>query len=271
MNLESQLAVATTVVFRASVLAPLPLLRLQPTTLPHQPPTTSGSSILLGSAASSGSATTSSPFGASLSATTSTTPTPTLFGGGASASTASSSSSSCRTTASLSTPAAAPKLPSEITTGKTVEEVIKEWNAELQERSGEFRKQAAAIAEWDKRILQNRDVLLRLEALFYWSDLCLFVFYIFSTVVGIENSIRASSHCACNGGTRGEPELNHSIIALFVGGELEAIDGMAHSDMVVRVLNNQLSSLIWMDEKAEEFSSRIQKLAIQGSAADGVS
>lgn len=41
--------------------------------------------------------------------------------------------------------------------------IIKEWNAELQERTGKFRKQATAIAEWDKRILQNRDVLLRLE------------------------------------------------------------------------------------------------------------
>lgn len=42
-------------------------------------------------------------------------------------------------------------------------QIIKEWNAELQERTGKFRKQAAAIAEWDKRILQNRDVLLKLE------------------------------------------------------------------------------------------------------------
>jgi len=58
--------------------------------------------------------------------------------------------------------AGSPKLPSEIT-GKTVEEIIKEWNTELQERTGRFRKQANAIAEWDKRILQNRDVLLRLE------------------------------------------------------------------------------------------------------------
>ncbi|CAF2097924.1 unnamed protein product [Brassica napus] len=41
--------------------------------------------------------------------------------------------------------------------------IIKEWNTELEERTGSFRKQANAIAEWDKRILQNRDVLLRLE------------------------------------------------------------------------------------------------------------
>ncbi len=43
--------------------------------------------------------------------------------------------------------------------------IIKEWNAELQERAGKFRKQANAIAEWDRRILQNRDVLLRLEVI----------------------------------------------------------------------------------------------------------
>ncbi|RYR23697.1 hypothetical protein Ahy_B02g057179 isoform C [Arachis hypogaea] len=41
--------------------------------------------------------------------------------------------------------------------------IIKEWNTELQERTGKFRKQANAIAERDRRILKNRDVLLRLE------------------------------------------------------------------------------------------------------------
>ncbi|KAL5709168.1 Nuclear pore glycoprotein p62 [Ranunculus cassubicifolius] len=70
----------------------------------------------------------------------------------------------CRTASSTltTTVSPAPKLPSEIT-GKTVEEIIKEWNSELQERTGKFRKQAIAIADWDKRILRNRDVLLRLE------------------------------------------------------------------------------------------------------------
>uniref|UniRef100_A0A2P2JD44 Structural constituent of nuclear pore n=2 Tax=Rhizophora mucronata TaxID=61149 RepID=A0A2P2JD44_RHIMU len=52
------------------------------------------------------------------------------------------------------------------------------------------------------------------------------------------------------------------------GGELDAIDRMSPLDVVVRILNNQLSSLMWIDEKAEEFSSRIQKLATQGSAVD---
>ncbi|MQL99305.1 hypothetical protein Taro_032034 [Colocasia esculenta] len=43
-------------------------------------------------------------------------------------------------------------------------QIIREWNSELQERTGKFRKQATAVAEWDRRILQNRDVLIRLEA-----------------------------------------------------------------------------------------------------------
>lgn len=33
------------------------------------------------------------------------------------------------------------------------------------------------------------------------------------------------------------------------GGELEATDGMTPLDVVVRILNNQLSSLMWIDEK----------------------
>ncbi|KAF3958106.1 hypothetical protein CMV_016947 [Castanea mollissima] len=35
------------------------------------------------------------------------------------------------------------------------------------------------------------------------------------------------------------------------GGELEAVDGMTPLDVVFQDLNNQLSSLMWVDEKAE--------------------
>ncbi|KZV43497.1 hypothetical protein F511_19041 [Dorcoceras hygrometricum] len=52
------------------------------------------------------------------------------------------------------------------------------------------------------------------------------------------------------------------------GGELDATDGMTPLDIVVRILNNQLSSLMWVDEKAEDFWIRIQKLANQGPATD---
>ncbi|KAJ0621987.1 putative nucleoporin, NSP1-like, nucleoporin NSP1/NUP62 [Helianthus annuus] len=78
--------------------------------------------------------------------------------------------------------------------------IIKEWNVELQERTSKFRKQANAIAEWDRRILQNRDVLLKVEV-----------------------------------------------------GKLEATDGITPMHVVVRILNNQLSSLMWIDEKVRLF------------------
>ncbi|KAK4798421.1 hypothetical protein SAY86_030747 [Trapa natans] len=207
-------------------------------------------------------------------------------------------------TSSISTPTAAPKLPSEIT-GKTVEEIIKEWNSELQERTGKFRKQASAIADWDKRILQNRDGLLRLE---------IEVAKVVETQASLERQLELiethqqevdkallsieeetehiyKDECAMvlddeAASTRDamyeqaefiERELEQMTEQIKStiqnlnsneGGDLEAIDGMTPLDVVIRILNNQLSSLMWIDEKADEFSSRIQKLAGQGSAAE---
>lgn len=213
--------------------------------------------------------------------------------------------SSSGTTSSVSAVVpTAPKLPSEIT-GKTVEEIIKEWNAELQERTGKFRKQAIAITEWDRRILQNRDVLLKLE---------IEVAKVVETQANLERQLEliethqqevdkalqsmeeeakriyndergfllddeaASTRDAMYDQSEFiERELEQmteqikSIIQTLnanQGGELDAIDGMTPLDVVVRILNNQLSSLMWIDEKSEEFSSRIQKLASQGSAGD---
>jgi nuclear pore complex protein Nup62 len=195
-------------------------------------------------------------------------------------------------------------LPSEIT-GKTVEEIIKEWNTELQERTGRFRKQANAIAEWDKRILQNRDVLLRLEievakVVETQSSLERQLELIETHQQEVDKALQSMEEEAERiynderksllddeaASTRDamyeqselvERELEHmteqirSIIQSVnanQGGELEAIDGMSPLDVVVRILNNQLSSLMWIDEKAEEFSSRIQKIALQGSGGD---
>lgn len=200
---------------------------------------------------------------------------------------------------------AIPKLPSEIT-GKTVEEIIKEWNAELQERTGKFRKQANAIAEWDRRILQNRDILLRLEievakVVETQTELEKKLELIETHQQEVDKALQSVEEDAERiykderglllddeaASTRDamyeqaeyiERELEQmteqikSIIQTLnasQGGELDVIDGMTPLDAVVRILNNQLSSLMWIDEKAEEFSSRIQKLAAtQGPAAD---
>ncbi|KAJ8450091.1 hypothetical protein Cgig2_033285 [Carnegiea gigantea] len=212
--------------------------------------------------------------------------------------------SSGGTTSTVTATVSAPKLPSEIT-GKTVEEIIKEWNSELQERTRKFQKQANAIAEWDKRILQNRDVLLRLETE---------VAKVVETQANLERQLEliethqqevdkalesiegeaerlykderglllddeaASTRDAMYEQAESiERELEHmteqikTIIQTLnasQGGELDTTEGMSPLDVVVRILNNQLSSLMWIDEKAEEFSSRIQKVASQGSAAD---
>nr|GMD67890.1 nuclear pore complex protein NUP62-like [Ipomoea batatas] len=195
-----------------------------------------------------------------------------------------------------------PKLPSEIT-GKTIEEVIKEWNAELQERTTNFRKQANAIAEWDRRILQNRDILLKLESE---------VAKVVETQASLERQLeliethqdevdkalqsmeeeaeriykderemllddeaaytRDAMYEQAEFVER-EMEKMMEQIKLIInslnanqGGELT--DGVNPLDVVVRILNNQLSSLVWIDEKAEDLSSRIQNLARQGSSAD---
>lgn len=39
---------------------------------------------------------------------------------------------------------------------------------------------------------------------------------------------------------------------LFQGGELDTTEGMGPLDVVVRILNNQLSSLMWIDEKVSK-------------------
>lgn len=54
------------------------------------------------------------------------------------------------------------QAPSEIR-GKPVDDIISEWNSELERRSRAFVRHAEALAEWDKHILRNRHALLGLE------------------------------------------------------------------------------------------------------------
>lgn len=57
---------------------------------------------------------------------------------------------------------AALQAPSEVK-GKPVDDIINEWNAELEARSRSFVKHAEALAQWDSSILSNRRALLELE------------------------------------------------------------------------------------------------------------
>jgi nuclear pore complex protein Nup62 len=56
-----------------------------------------------------------------------------------------------------------PKVPSEIA-GKKVEEIVKDWNTELEQRSQQFARHAQVLGEWDRHIRRNRATLLALEA-----------------------------------------------------------------------------------------------------------
>lgn len=175
-------------------------------------------------------------------------------------------------------------------------------NSELQERTGKFRKQALAIADWDKRVLQNRDVLLRLEtevakvvesqanlerqlelvethqqevdkALLSVEEEAERIYKDERALI-LEDDAASTRDAMYEQAEYVEREMEQmtehikSIIQTLnasQGGDLDAADGMNPLDVVVRILNNQLSSLMWIDEKAGEFSSRIQKLADQES------
>ncbi|KAG0498059.1 hypothetical protein HPP92_002750 [Vanilla planifolia] len=60
-----------------------------------------------------------------------------------------------------------------------------------------------------------------------------------------------------------------SIIQTFnakQGVDMDLTDNMTPIDAAARILNNQLSSLMWIDEKANDFSAQIQKLGKHGSS-----
>lgn len=48
------------------------------------------------------------------------------------------------------------------------------------------------------------------------------------------------------------------------GTDLDMAEGASPLDLVVRILNNQLTSLLWIDEKAGELSGRMLSFADQG-------
>lgn len=197
-----------------------------------------------------------------------------------------------------------PQIPSEIT-GKTVEEIIKDWNSELQERTTKFRKQAEALAEWDRRILRNRNVLIKLESevakvVESQHSLERQLELIETHQQQVEKALQSMEEEAERIYKEERPSITEDEAASVrdlmyeqaeyieremeqMGeqikriietvnanqvGDLDNSDGISPLDIVVRILNNQLNSLVWIDEKAGELSSRINKLADHGAALD---
>ncbi|KAK7274197.1 hypothetical protein RIF29_15277 [Crotalaria pallida] len=150
----------------------------------------------------------------------------------------------------------ASNLPSEIS-GKSEEEIIKAWKAVLQERTRKFRKQANMLAKWDRRILHNRDVILQLKI-------------VVATVVETQSNSEQLLELI---ETR-QQEVDKALLSMeeeaerikkdehgFIlddettssstfGGELDAHDGVSPLDAVVQILNNQLTSLLVINEPA---------------------
>lgn len=178
-----------------------------------------------------------------------------------------------------------------------MEEIIREWTHELQERTASFRKQAEALGEWDRRIISNRNVLIKVE-----SEVAKVVESQHSLERQLEliethqqeveralDSIEEEAERLYQEERPGLVEDDAAatrdkmyLQAEFVEGELERLgaklretiqnvntaqggdidvaDGASPLDLVVRILNNQLSSLLWIDEKSGELSGRVQSL-----------
>ncbi|KAJ8477918.1 hypothetical protein OPV22_021645 [Ensete ventricosum] len=185
----------------------------------------------------------------------------------------------------------APKLPSEITE-KTIE-IIKDWNTELQERTAKFQWQATAFAEWDMRILQNRNILIWLEAE---------VAKVVETQTNLEKQLELiethqqevdkalermeqEAECICKDecalllkdeatSVRDSMYYQTEFIERETqgiaeqGGDLDMVDAASPLDIVVRILDNELRTLMWINEKANELSNHIQVVAKSGATAE---
>lgn len=84
------------------------------------------------------------------------------FSLGTSTPTTATGAATASTPAKDAAPAPAPVRPSE-TAGRTAEEIIALWTTELEDQALRFARQASTLARWDRHILQNRAVLVKLD------------------------------------------------------------------------------------------------------------
>ncbi|KAL4563534.1 hypothetical protein LXL04_027577 [Taraxacum kok-saghyz] len=135
-------------------------------------------------------------------------------------------------------------------------------------------EQANAIADWDRRILQNRDVLLKIEVDKSLQSVEEEAERIYKDDHGllVDDEAASTRDAMYEQAEFVEREMEQmteqikSVIQTLNSNQVGEVEATP-LDVVVQILNNQLSSLMWVDEKAEEFSSRIQTLAKQGPAA----
>lgn len=181
---------------------------------------------------------------------------------------------------------------------------MKSWTQELQERTVKFRQQAETLGEWDRRIIVNRNLLIKLESevastVESQHSLERQLELIETHQLEVEKSLESMEEEAEKlyreerpslledeaAATRDmmfeqaefvERELERmgeqiketiqNMNAAALGSDSDMVDGANPLDLVVRILNNQLTSLLWIDEKAGELSGRILSFADQGKS-----
>jgi len=168
-----------------------------------------------------------------------------------------------------------------------------------------FRKQAESLGEWDGRILGNRNLLIKLESEMasvvesqhsverqlelietHQQEVEKSLETIEEEVEKLYRNERPSlleDEAAATRDlmfeeaefvereleTMGEQvKVTIQNLNAVQGGDFDMAEGASPLDLVVRILNNQLTSLLWIDEKAAELSRQMQIFADQGALLD---
>lgn len=187
-----------------------------------------------------------------------------------------------------------------------MEEIIKGWTQELDERSAAFTRQALALHEWDLRILGNRNALVALEAevarvVEGQRALERQLELIDTHQAEVDKALGSIEQDAEELFRRQQPSLLQDDAAAMrdhmyeqaeaievklervgaklkdtighlnagQGGDPSLAEGASPLDVALKILNNQLSALVFIDTKAEELGRRIQLLSKHGAQLSG--
>lgn len=177
--------------------------------------------------------------------------------------------------------------------GRNVEEIINEWNSELEKQAQAFVKHAAALAAWDRHILSNRHSLLEVEgelkSVAAGQETLERKLFLLEThqkeIHDALSSIEGEAERICNSERNlldaESLERDHlyaraeavSSSLLLVGGELESAvasindlnaasigDSSSPVGAIVRILNNQLQALTQIDNRVNDLATELERI-----------
>lgn len=175
-----------------------------------------------------------------------------------------------------------------------MDEIISEWNAELEKQSREFVKHASKLAEWDRQILTNRHTLVELEdelnKMATGQDaldkrLCMLETHqreVHEALVGMEGEARRMymEERAMMDDDATERERLYdkaealSAMLVRMGAQLQGIVGDVNASAaaaggdpstpmakIVRILNNQLHALTQIDARTAQLEGALAQVA----------